>query len=136
MQAGFGKTMGRGSVRHWLGGALLAAALSLATAPGLARDTLTIGLSQFPGTLHPSIEQRTQWFFDTWRDWREFAAELDTKNPEGFAQIKNHLKTLGIREHTDYLLQNGRKSTLIRFCSADTLALALLSIPNIRADYV
>lgn len=104
--------------------------------PDLSRIyTVEFLMSAF-GTLEPTLEQRTQWFFDTWRDWREFAAELDVKDSEGITVIKNHLKTLGIREHTDYLIQNGRKSTLIRFCSADTLALALLSIPGIRADHV
>lgn len=56
MQAGPGSETRRRTVRHWLCGMMLAAAFGLAAAPGMARDTLTIGLSQFPGTLHPSID--------------------------------------------------------------------------------
>ena len=36
-------------------GALCAAALMLAAAPAVARDTITIGITQFPATFHPSI---------------------------------------------------------------------------------
>ena len=36
-------------------GALCAEALTLVAAPAVARDTITIGITQFPATFHPSI---------------------------------------------------------------------------------
>ena len=79
------------------------------------------------GTLNPTVEQRTRWMFETWRDCRVWSVTIatDVSIP---GVVRKQLTELGMQEFTDYLI----KGYELRFRSPEHKAIAVLSVPQLK----
>lgn len=72
------------------------------------------------GTLRPTVEERTKYFFDCWMDWRDNRAIVLVRWTPDLRQMLN---TLGLREMHDYQIRNKE----IRFKRKEDHAMAMLA---------
>lgn len=72
------------------------------------------------GTATPTLEQRTNHFFQLWRDWRPHSVALKTDH--GTSEVRHLLIDLGLTEFEDFQIRFKQ----VRFSDQTNLALAAM----------
>lgn len=80
------------------------------------------------GTLQPTVEQRTRWVFETWRDCRAWSVIFATDASMPVTSVRKQLTELGMQEFADYLI----KGYELRFRSPEHKAIAVLAVPLLK----
>lgn len=88
-------------------------------------------LLQTFGTLEPTLEQRTQWTFHTWRDCRSHALRFNSMVSTA-SKVRQELRSLGFAEFADYLIMGNE----IRMTSAELKAIVLISMRVLEDDCI
>jgi len=81
------------------------------------------------GTLEPTLEQRTLWTFNAWRDRRPWCMNFATPSTTS-TLVRSCLSDLGLQEFADFLIQGQQ----VRFQNAELKALATLAASELLKD--